>query len=177
MGEAGGRRRVLGMLGCPAVLVLQRATLVTAGLVTAFYVLPLERPLRNAASSLTLAGGLAVLASAITWQVRLIRRAPLRRLQALEAFALTVPAFLLFFATVYFGIERGSATSFNQRLSRSDALYFTVSVFSSVGFGDIVPRSQPARLVVTTQMICDLALLGTAARFVLDALRDGLHRR
>lgn len=51
-----------------------------------------------------------------------------------------------------------------------------VSVFSGVGFGDIVPRSQPARLVVTTQMLCDLALLGAAARFVLDAVRGGLHR-
>jgi hypothetical protein len=49
-------------------------------------------------------------------------------------------------------------------------------VFSSVGLGDIVPRSEPASLVVTTQMICDRALRGAAARFVLDALRDGLHR-
>jgi hypothetical protein len=177
MGEAGGRRRVLGVLGCPAVLVLQRATVVTAGMVAAYFCLPLDRPLRSAASTATVAAGLAAVASAVVWQVRLIRRAPMRRLQALEAFALTVPAFLLAFSTVYFGIEHTAARSFNERLSRSDALYFTVSVFSSVGFGDIVPRSQPARLVVTAQMICDLALLGAAARFVLDAVRDGLHRK
>jgi hypothetical protein len=166
----------MGMLRCPAVVVAQRATLVTVCMVAAFYRLPVGRPL-GAPPTLVLAGELVVLASVIGLQANLIRRAKLRRLQALEAIALVVPAFVLLFATVYFGIERGAAASFNQRLSRSDALYFAVSVFCGVGFGDIVPRSQPARLVVTAQMLSDLVLLGAAARFALDALRDGLHRR
>lgn len=166
----------MGVARCPAVLMLQRATLLTIVMVTAYYCLPIDSP-PCALSSLELVGGLAAVAALVACRIRVIRRVPLRRLQALEAFALAVPTFLLLYATAYFSIERSSVTSFNERLSRSDALYFTVSVFSSVGFGDIVPRSQPARLVVTTQMICDLALLGAAARFVLDAVRDGLHRR
>jgi hypothetical protein len=176
MGAAGRPGRVIGLLRCPAVIALQRAALVSACMVTAFFRLPLGRPF-GAAPPWVLVGELAALAAVIGWQVGVIRRSPMRRLQALEAFSLAVSAFILLFATVYFSIERGSVTSFNERLTRSDALYFTVSVFSGVGFGDIVPRSQPARLVVTTQMLCDLALLGAAARFVLDAVRDGLHRR
>jgi hypothetical protein len=42
-------------------------------------------------------------------------------------------------------------------LTRTDALYFTVTVFSTVGFGDITAASQSARLVVTAQMLLDLA--------------------
>jgi voltage-gated potassium channel len=39
------------------------------------------------------------------------------------------------------------------RIDRTDSLYFTVTVFATVGFGDIFPASQMARLVVTAQMI------------------------
>jgi hypothetical protein len=34
-------------------------------------------------------------------------------------------------------------------LTRTDSLYFTVTVFATAGFGDISPASQVARLVVT----------------------------
>ena len=52
-----------------------------------------------------------------------------------------VPLFLLLFASTYFLMERASAASFTQPLTRTDALYFTVTVFSTVGFGDISPKS------------------------------------
>jgi Ion channel len=42
-------------------------------------------------------------------------------------------------------------------LTRTDMLYFTVTVFSSVGFGDITAASQLARLVVTARIVLDLA--------------------
>jgi hypothetical protein len=34
-------------------------------------------------------------------------------------------------------MERASAASFTEPLTRTDALYFSVTVFSTVGFGDI----------------------------------------
>jgi hypothetical protein len=46
-----------------------------------------------------------------------------------------------------------SASAFGERLTHTDGLYFTVTVFSTVGFGDITAKSQAARLVVTGQMI------------------------
>jgi len=42
---------------------------------------------------------------------------------------------LLLFASTNFLMERASAASFTQPLTRTDALYFTVTVFSTVGFG------------------------------------------
>ena len=66
-------------------------------------------------------------------------------------------------------MERASAASFTQPLTRTDALYFAVTVFSRVGFGDITPKSEAARVVLIVQMLGDLALLGAGARVLLGA--------
>ena len=42
-----------------------------------------------------------------------------------------------------------SASNFSEPLTRTGALYFTVTVFSTVGFGDITAKTEAARLVVT----------------------------
>jgi hypothetical protein len=63
--------------------------------------------------------------------------------------------------------------SFSEGMSRTDALYFTMTVFSTVGFGDISPRSQTARLLVTGQITANLLLLGVAARVLVNAVEEG----
>ena len=71
---------------------------------------------------------------------------------------------MLLFACTYFVLERLSAGTFSQPLTRSDSLYFTVTVFSTVGFGDITPKTELARLLVTGQMITDVIILGRQSR-------------
>ena len=71
-----------------------------------------------------------------------------------------LPLFLVLFASTYFVMERASAASFTEPLTRTDALYFTVTVFSTVGFGDITAKSEAARVVLIVQMLADLAFLG-----------------
>jgi hypothetical protein len=66
-----------------------------------------------------------------------------------------------------------SAASFGAHFSHTDGLYFTVTVFSTVGFGDITAKTQTARLVVTGQMIADLIHLGLAVKVIADAVRRG----
>ena len=70
-----------------------------------------------------------------------------------------------------------SASNFTQPLTRTDALYFTVTVFTTVGFGDITAKTEAARLVVTCQMITDLIVLGLGIRVIVGAVRRGLQRR
>ena len=64
------------------------------------------------------------------------------------------------------------ATTFTQDLDHVRALYFTVTVFSTVGFGDITPRTDPARLIVSVQMLLDLALIGAVVRLLFNAARS-----
>jgi hypothetical protein len=65
-----------------------------------------------------------------------------------------------------------AAKTFTQALDHVQALYFTVSVFSTVGFGDITPRTDPARLVVAAQMLLDLVVIGAVVRLLLNAARN-----
>ena len=58
-------------------------------------------------------------------------------------------------------------------LTRTDSLYFTVTVFATVGFGDITATSQTGRLLVTAQMILDLIVLGLGIRVFLGAVQRG----
>ena len=90
------------------------------------------------------------------------------------ALASTVPLLVLLFASVYLAMARASPASFStHQLTRTDALYFTVTTFTTVGFGDITPASQGARLVVTAQMILDLLVLGLGIRVFVGAVQLG----
>ena len=78
---------------------------------------------------------------------------------------------MLLFASAYYVMARGTPGSFSQQLTRTDALYFTVTTFTTVGFGDITAVSQTARLVVTVQMILDLLALGLGIRVFIGAVK------
>ena len=82
-----------------------------------------------------------------------------------------MPLFLLLFASAYYVMERASPGSFSHSLTRTDALYFTVTTFTTVGYGDITATSQSARLVVTAQMLLDLLALGLGVRVLLGAVQ------
>ena len=62
-------------------------------------------------------------------------------------------------------------------LSRTDPLYLSVTIFSTVGFGDISATSQSARLAVTSQMILDLLVLGIGINAFVHAARVGRERQ
>jgi len=81
------------------------------------------------------------------------------------------------FASVYEMLDVGAPGSFNEHLTRTDALYFVVTVFSTVGFGDITATSETARVLVTVQMIGDLVLIGLVIRAFLAAVDHGRQRR
>src|ERR1035438_1547086 len=127
---------------------------------------------------MSVTGGPSGMRSGIAvWQVRTIAGSRYPALKAAQALGLVLPLYLLVFASTYYLMERASAANFSMPLTRTDALYFTVTVFSTVGFGDIVPRSEVARIVLIVQMLGDLALLGAGARILLGAVRRGRQRR
>jgi voltage-gated potassium channel len=163
------RRRLL-------VRTLLRALLTVVVLVVLYYNLPLDQELDATAVALLLAGLLA-LTGLISWQVRGILRSSYPALRAVSALSSAIPFFLLIFASAYFLMARAQAGSFTEPLTRTDALYFTVTVFATVGFGDIAPTTQLTRIVTMFQMIADLLVLGVLLRVVLGAVKLGQQRR
>jgi voltage-gated potassium channel len=152
-----------------------RGLLVTTVLVVLYYLLPLDRGWDTAAVA-RLIVGLLVFTAMVGWQVRVIAASRFPGMRAFEALGLVLPFFLLLFASTYFVMQQGAPTNFSEPLTRTDGLYFTVTVFATVGFGDITPKSEGARIVVIIQMLADLALLGAGARVLLGAVHRGRQR-
>jgi voltage-gated potassium channel len=152
-------------------LGLLRALGISAVLIALYYLAPLDQ-LTEVPLLVALIIGLLVLAAMTAYQVRAVLRAAHPGVRGIEALATTVPLFLLLFAANYFLMSHTSTNNFNvHALTRTDSLYFTVTVFATVGFGDISPASQVARLVVTAQMILNLIVLGLGVKLIVGAVQ------
>ena len=155
-------------------LVLTAAAVVVILLVT-YYELPPAR-LAAGAPLLRLLVSCVVFILVLAWLVRRITQADLPELRAIEVLAIIVPLFLFLFASLYLTMSHTSAAAFSEPLDHTGALYFAVTIFSTVGFGDITPRTDLARVVVSVQMLLDLVLLGVLVRLLVKAARSGLSR-
>jgi hypothetical protein len=156
---------------------IARTTLTTALLVILYYTAPVHEGWRLA-TGIRILVALAVLVVVLIWQIRRILTSKQPGIRAIEALAVTVPLFLLLFAGTYFVLSVNDAGNFSQEhLTRTDTLYFTVTIFSTVGFGDITATSTSARLVVTLQMILDLVILGVGINAFVHAARVGRQRQ
>ncbi|WP_078885069.1 potassium channel family protein [Streptomyces sp. NRRL S-146] len=159
-----------------AVTALVRAALIAAGLVTVYYVLPLDGR-GTSGDSVLLACGLLLVVVVFWWEVRAIVTSRYPRLKAVEALATTLALFLLLFAGAYFLLEHTNPGSFSEPLTKTDSLYFTLTTFTTVGYGDITARSQTGRVLAMIQMAGGLLLVGVAARILAGAVQAGLRRQ
>ncbi|MFJ9117538.1 potassium channel family protein [Streptomyces sp. NPDC102394] len=142
-------------------------------LTAVYYVLPTSSHFTgSAATRLTI--GLLLFALLLLHKAGRVSRSELPGLRAVEALASVIPLFLVIFASTYLAIASPSA--FSEPLDHTKALYFTITVFSTVGFGDITPESDTARLLVSVQMLLDLVVLGAVVRLLTKATKTGLAR-
>lgn len=160
--EVGGRRLLW--------IAVLRPVLTTVVLVIAYFVLPLE-DIDDISTLTLLIGGFLVVCAVCTWQVRQVLRSPYPAVQAIEALLLSVAVYLVGYSTVYHVLSYNYPESFDEPLSRIDALYFCMTVFATVGFGDIVAVTESARALVTAQMVGNLVLLALGLRFLTAAVK------
>jgi voltage-gated potassium channel len=152
-----------------------RAVVAPAVLLVLYYTLPLDHPL-DGDQALWFLLGFVVFAAALAWHVYSITHSAHPRLRTIEAVMVLLPVFLLMFSGTYYLLALGQRGSFSETLNRTDALYFTVTVFATVGFGDITPTSETARVLVTVQMVGDLVLVGLVAKLLVGAMQIGVGR-
>ena len=151
-------------------------TIVTIALVVAiYYLLPMNHS-TSAVTVLELTLGVLVLFAVFAWEIRQIIRSEHPTTRAVESLAFTVPLYILIFATTYFLMAHANGGAFGGAITRTDALYFSTTIFTTVGFGDITAKTQAARVVVTLQMFLDLVFLGLVARVVVNAVKLGQSR-
>ena len=148
----------------------------TAVLIAIYYLLPLDHTSTGIAATILIIALVAFIALVI-FQTRWIIRARFPRLRAVESLATSLPLLLLLFSGAYVVMATVSASNFGEKLTHTDALYFTATVFTTVGFGDITAKSEGARLLVTGQMVTDLIILGIGAKIILGAVTRGRRRQ
>lgn len=115
-----------------------------------------------------------ILLAVSVWQIRAILTSDQPGFRGIEALSIVAPLYLILFAATYFLMARADPASFTvEGLTRVDTLYFTTTVFSTVGFGDISPASETARVVAMIQMILNLVVLGAGVKLLTAAVQRG----
>jgi voltage-gated potassium channel len=121
--------------------------------------------------------GLIIFAAILSWQVLKIMGAEHPELRAAEALAIAVPVVLIVFSFTYLSLSHVRPGSFSEPLDHVRAIYFVITVISTVGFGDITPKTDAAMIVVSFQIMLDLVLLVGIVRAVFFAAQVGVRRR
>lgn len=160
----------------PLVQVAVRTALITVALIAVYFTAPLNKAF-TLVTGVVLSAALLALGVLVAWQARSIAHSHSPRLRTIEALGTTVALFLLVFASSYRLMSHDMPPGFSEPLTHIDALFFTITIFTSVGFSDIVPISQTARALTAVQMLGDLAFLGIVAKVFLEAMRQGVERK
>jgi voltage-gated potassium channel len=157
------------------VAIVVRTLAVLVLLLVAYYQAPLDRPL-TLTTGLLFTAVLVLLAVALVVQVRGILGSATPLLRAIRTLVIGLPMLLVVFAATYVTIAGQQSGAFSEPLNRTDGLYFTVTTFATVGYGDITPVTQLARIAVTVQMVVGLVVVGLIAKVVLGAVQVARER-
>jgi voltage-gated potassium channel len=138
----------------------------------AYFAIPLDKEFgRLLAVALVLVAAASLIPLSIRQAQKVLRsNDPL--FDAMRCIVSALVFLVISFSCAYFVL----ATSYDNEIqglkTKLDALYFTVTVLATVGFGDITATGQAGRAVVTGQMIVNFAVLAVALRVVSWALKE-----
>jgi hypothetical protein len=163
-----GSRRVL-------IGGLLRALLATVVVVVLYFVLPFDG-LAAISPWISVPVALVGFSVLVLVQVRAIFRSAYPGVRGVEALGTTVPLFIVFFAAAYYLMGVADPSWFSEGMSKLDSLYFTITVFATVGFGDITATAPATRAVVTGQMVANLVVIGLGLRIILGAVQEARRR-
>ena len=67
------------------------------------------------------------------------------------------------------GLSVSDPSGFSETITKVNGLYFTVTVLSTVDFGDITALTDGTRIAVTLQMVVDLLIVGVLVKVIIGA--------
>jgi hypothetical protein len=152
-------------------------TLFTVAVLITVYAVMSPSDIADGNVGVRLVGSLLVFAGVIALQVYAITRDPLPELRAGSSMITATTLLVLMFGMTYATLASANPEWFSQPLDKSSAIYFTVTILGTVGFGDITAVSHTARWVVTAQIVVDLTLVVALGRVLFSAARAGRVRQ
>ncbi|MBU6244905.1 MAG: hypothetical protein KGP12_06780 [Actinomycetales bacterium] len=143
----------------------------------AMYLLPDSTDGRVVAPAAFVLLGVIIYVAYFRHQLNRIKRAVYPTLQSAEALVLVAAMFLAVYAAIYVVISQQDRGAFTEPLTHFSAYYFALTVLATVGFGDITPVTDTARLVAMTQMAFDIAFVGVVVRILGGAAKSTIQQR
>jgi hypothetical protein len=142
------------------VVAILRVLAVVGGVLVVYFLLPVAGA--EAFMGLLASLGIVLILVVFARQISRVSRSPRPVLAAVEALVFVFGLFLAFFSLLYVSLSSSDPDAFTQGVDKVAGIYFTTTVLTTVGFGDITPVSDPARVLVTLQMVLGMVLIGTA---------------
>lgn len=103
----------------------------------------------------------------LAYSVRRIINDEHPQVRAAQVALMTTAIYLFSFAAFYLEMATVNPENFSEPVSRMDAFYLSVTIASTVGFGDITAETDSARFIVTAQMLINIILIGVGVRTIL----------
>lgn len=143
-----------------------RILITSAALIVLYGAAPVDTDTTVGALALMVLAG-AFFTIVFTHHVRALHHTPYPVLRAANLLSTTLLLFILGFSLTYLALFQADPGSFSEPLSKISAVYFTVTVLATVGFGDITATTDLTRAVVTLQMLTGITLIGILVRYVV----------
>lgn len=126
-------------------------------------------PIRNESIHpvVVMLGMILVFAVVIGFSLRRIEHAQFPQIRAIQVGMLTLSFYLFAFSALYLSLSVTDTSYFTTDLDHVTAFYFTVTVFTTVGFGDITPNADPTQLIVSLQMLLNLLFIYVGLRAIM----------
>lgn len=137
-----------------------------------YFVIPLDKEFGIVLAVVLVVAAAASLIPISIRQAQLVLRSEDPLFDAMRCIVSALVFLVISFSSAYYVL----GTNYDHEIAgvetKLDAIYFTVTILATVGFGDITANGQWARGIVTGQMIVNFAVLAVALRVVSWALKE-----
>ena len=149
---------------------LVRAALSVAVLLMAYGFLPLYAATNEELIVRVIIAGI-VIVGLLLWDVRAISHSEFPQLRAADSLVTGVTLLVVVFSSIYLSMSKANLEAFTEPLGRTSSMYFTMTTLTTVGYGDIVAKSNAARICVMIQMVFNVAFIGLAVKGITFTAR------
>lgn len=157
-----------------------RSTLRKAGLtvltvvvpLVVYFVLPLDSEFGEFVAALLVIAAAASLIPISIRQAQMVLTSPDPLFDAMRCIVSALVFLVVAFSAAYFVLAANFDSQITGLETKLDAIYFTITILATVGFGDISATGQTARGIVSGQMVVNFAVLAVALRVITWALKE-----
>ena len=167
-------------VGDPQLASSPRSTLRKAGLtvltvvvpLVVYFVLPLDSEFGEFVAALLVIAAAASLIPISIRQAQMVLTSPDPLFDAMRCIVSALVFLVVAFSAAYFVLAANFDGQITGLETKLDAIYFTITILATVGFGDISATGQTARGIVSGQMVVNFAVLAVALRVITWALKE-----